>query len=298
MNNEYYFEQQVINIQQYKKVGMILEYQPKIFSKDQFRVRYKDLEEIYNEEMSPTQIELGYDNELQQSLLNTFLKNNSLMECKVHSQIKNDQLVELFDCFQSEEEYTLILEYMNNANYFRDKIETELKIISTEAKMKSYMSDVLLGLDYLHTQGYIHCDIKLENLFCEKLEDQVFRNVKLGDLGLVHGYDLNTGLGLMPVKCGTANYIAPEITNNAMVSPKIDIWSLGIILYTMSCGYKPTQIQGSYKYSQGPIPFRKFDWKKRSKELQNIITLMLDMDPNKRPSCQELMQHSWFEIDS
>ena len=86
------------------------------------------------------------------------------MECKVHSQIKNDHLVELFDCFQNEEEYTLILEYMNNANYFRDKIETvinclhiikELKIISTEAKMKSYMSDVLEGLDYLHKQGIL-----------------------------------------------------------------------------------------------------------------------------------------------
>ncbi|CAD8092380.1 unnamed protein product [Paramecium primaurelia] len=235
---------------------MIKEYQPKIFSKDQFRVRYKDLEEIYNEEMSPTQIELGYDDELQQTvvvkhifkeqLLNDIQRKQALMECKVHSQIKNDQLVALFDCFQNEEEYTLILEYMNNANYFRDKIETELKIISTEAKMKSYMSDVLQGLDYLHTQGYIHCDIKLENLFCEKLEDQVFRNVKLGDLGLVHVYDLNTGQGLMPVKCGTTNYIAPEITNNAIVTPKIDIWSLGIILYTMSCGYKPTQIQGSF----------------------------------------------------
>ncbi|CAK60167.1 unnamed protein product (macronuclear) [Paramecium tetraurelia] len=280
---------------------MIKEYQPKIFSKDQFRIRYKDLEEIYNEEMSPTQIELGYDDELQQTvvvkhifkeqLFNDIQRRQALMECQVHSQIKNDHLVELYDCFQNEEEYTLILEYMNNANYFRDKIET---IISTEAKMKSYMSDVLEGLDYLHKQGYIHCDIKLENLFCEKLEDQV----KLGDLGLVHVYDLNTGQGLMPVKCGTANYIAPEITNNAVVTPKIDIWSLGIILYTMSCGYKPTQIQGSYKYSQGPIPFRKFDWKKRSKELQNLITQMLEMDPNKRPSCQELMQHSWFEIDS
>lgn len=46
----------------------------------------------------------------------------------------------------------------------------------------------------------------------------------------------------MPIKCGTANYIAPEVSNNAIITPKIDIWSLGVILYTMSCGYKPTQI--------------------------------------------------------
>lgn len=48
----------------------------------------------------------------------------------------------------------------------------------------------------------------------------------------------------MPVKCGTASYIAPEVGNNAVITPKVDIWSLGVILYKMSCGYKPTQIQG------------------------------------------------------
>lgn len=44
-----------------------------------------------------------------------------------------------------------------------------------------------------------------------------------------------------------------------------------------------------YKYGSGPIPFRKFDWRGRSKDLINIITMMLDMDPTKRPSCQELL---------
>jgi len=97
--------------------------------------------------------------------------------------------------------------------------------------------------------AYIHCDIKLENLFCEKIEEEVYRNVylclfqvKIADLGLVHAYDINTGQGIMPVRCGTASYIAPEVSNNAVITPKIDIWSLGIILYKMSCGYKPTQI--------------------------------------------------------
>ena len=51
---------------------------------------------------------------------------------------------------------------------------------------------------------------------------------------------METGKGFMVDKCGTASYIAPEITNNSIITPKIDIWSLGIVLYKMGCGYKPT----------------------------------------------------------
>ena len=50
----------------------------------------------------------------------------------------------------------------------------------------------------------------------------------------------------------------------------IDIWALGIVLYKMCVAYKPTQV-GGYKYSDGPIPFRKIDWKKFSQDCQNLV---------------------------
>jgi serine/threonine protein kinase len=56
-------------------------------------------------------------------------------------------------------------------------------------------------------------------------------------------------------------------------------------------------ISDSYKYGEGPIPFRKFDWKRRSKELQDIISRMLEMDPKKRLSTAELLEHPWFETE-
>lgn len=59
-------------------------------------------------------------------------------------------------------------------------------------------------------------------------------------MGLIHTYDKETGKGFMEVKCGTTSYIAPEVANNSVITPKIDIWSLGIVLYKMCCGYKPT----------------------------------------------------------
>ncbi len=63
----------------------------------------------------------------------------------------------------------------------------------------------------------------------------------------------------------------------------------------MSVAYLPTQIAG-YKYGCGAIPFRKQDWKKRSPELQDLITKMLEIESDKRISVEEALQHPWFQV--
>ena len=73
------------------------------------------------------------------------------------------------------------------------------------------------------------------------------------------------------------------------------MWALGVILYKMAVAYKPTQITG-YKYGSGPIPFRKIDWKKRSPELQDLITKLLETDPKNRLSAKDALQHNWFSV--
>jgi len=73
------------------------------------------------------------------------------------------------------------------------------------------------------------------------------------------------------------------------------MWALGVVLYKMAVAYKPTQIAG-YKYGKDPIPFRPVDWKKRSYELQDLIEKMLEVDPEKRISAQEALEHPWFQF--
>ena len=86
----------------------------------------------------------------------------------------------------------------------------------------------------------------------------------------------NGGLrkAMMKTRSGTAGYIAPEIrANNILVGPEIDMWAMGIIIYEMCVGYKPTQVK-NYKYGSGPIPFRPRDWKHHSdngEALQDLI---------------------------
>lgn len=78
----------------------------------------------------------------------------------------------------------------------------------------------------------------------------------------------------MHSRSGTAGYIAPELkANNQVVGPEIDMWALGIIIYEMCVGYKPTQVS-NYKYGSGPIPFRPRDWRRltdKGKLAQDLI---------------------------
>ena len=88
----------------------------------------------------------------------------------------------------------------------------------------------------------------------------------------------------MVEKCGTSGYIAPEIgQKNTLVSPEIDLWSFGVMLYEMCTAYKPTKLL-NYRYGSGPIPFRDRDWKKHNKFIKDLIVACLEMDPNKRIS--------------
>ena len=65
----------------------------------------------------------------------------------------------------------------------------------------------------------------------------------------------------------------------------------------MAVAYKPT-ILGDYKYGSGPIPFRKFDWRKRSPQLQDLVTKLLEYDPEKRITAEEALDHPWFTIQA
>lgn len=85
------------------------------------------------------------------------------------------------------------------------------------------------------------------------------------------------------------------MTKKCYVNEKIDMWALGVTLYKMAVAYKPTQITG-YNYGLGPIPFRKTDWRKRSPELQDLVTKLLEVNVEKRISAEEALQHPWFQI--
>ena len=160
----------------------------------------------------------------------------------------------------------------------------------TEIEVQCYLVQMIKALKYLHSHRVIHRDLKLGNLFLtDKME------LKVGDFGLATKLEFE-GERKRTV-CGTPNYIAPEILDGKTGhSYEVDIWSLGVICYTLIIGKPPFETQdvkttykrikmNSYTFPEGALI---------SDSAKNLITEILNTDPLKRPGLDQILAHDFF----
>jgi len=106
--------------------------------------------------------------------------------------------------------------------------------------LQSYALDMLRALAHIHSKGIIHADIKIDNVLTQMPEKEGdFPILKLCDFGLSLKVGPNGRVNLLQ-KIGTIGYMAPELGIAETIDTSIDIWSFGIVLYELSCAYKPT----------------------------------------------------------
>lgn len=156
-----------------------------------------------------------------------------------------------------------------------------------ELEVKCYTAQIIASLKYLHSNRVIHRDLKLGNLF---LNDKMA--IKLGDFGLATKLDFE-GEKKRTI-CGTPNYIAPEVLEGKSGhSYEVDIWSLGVIIYTLIIGKPPfetTDVKATYnriKRNQYSFP----DHIPISDEARDLISRILTGNPSDRPSLDQIMTH-------
>lgn len=139
--------------------------------------------------------------------------------------MNHNNVVKLYEYTETQEDYILFLEYCNKADYLANKIlEVRNQIVIYEnrqchtpvnnnIKLQAYVADILEGLRYIHNQGVIHDDIKLENILTQKTErDDEFNQLKICDFGLSHIMDPKLNWkARIEARCGTLGYIAPEV---------------------------------------------------------------------------------------
>lgn len=160
----------------------------------------------------------------------------------------------------------------------------------TEDLAKPILQQILLAVAHCHSIGVFHRDIKLENILMH-----YSGYIKLCDFGYaseIKEYDPNRILG-------TLSYLAPECVNKKVKDcTKIDIWSCGVVLYCMLCGYYPFQDPIDPKDTTKHIINicqAKYDTPSYlSNEAILLLQKIFTLDPAKRPSAAELLNHSWF----
>jgi len=212
-------------------------------------------------------------------------------EIKIHRTLNHANVVRFERFFEDNHNAYMLLELCAN-NSMSDLMKRRKKLCEFEARF--YLIQIVSSLKYLHAHGVIHRDLKLGNLFIDH-----HMRVKVGDFGLATR--LTHPDERKKTVCGTPNYIAPEILEGKDGhSFEVDIWSTGVILYTLLVGKPPFEskdVKSTYKRiigNQYSFP----DHTPVCDHAKNLIRHMLQARPEKRPSLDVTLEHSFFSRPS
>jgi len=203
--------------------------------------------------------------------------------------VNHHNIIRLKDIYESEKMVYLVLEYANGGKLFESLVEQSNY---NETKAASLVRQLLRSTLYLHSKGVIHKNLKPENLlFSDKTENQ---QLKVANFALSR---VNWGT-VMESICKMPGYAAPELLMGTSFCEKVDMWSVGVITYTLLCGSEPF-----YDESGNEAMFRKIlraeydfnlpHWQDISLNAKDLIRRMLCLDASKRISAEEALDHPW-----
>lgn len=208
---------------------------------------------------------------------------NLAREIHHHRRLHHPHITQLYEVIITEEKVWLVLEMCPNGELY-DHVVTNRQLVESEAQR--IFAQICGAVAYIHEQGVVHRDLKLENIFLDKRS-----NAKLGDFGFTREDDKNW----LKTWCGSLSYCAPEIVRGDKYRGEaIDIWSLGIILFALLSGQLPFDEEDEaatrkliLETTQVYPPFF-------SDEVRNLLDLMLNKDATQRPSALEVLDHPFL----
>ena len=216
--------------------------------------------------------QMGYNNE------------QILEELKIHSKLDHENIIHVYNVFENEENFNIIMEYAKNGNLY-DVITREKGGLSEE-KALGYFTQVVNAVYYLHQNNIIHRDIKPENILIS--ENDI---IKLCDFGWAKELNLEN----RNTFCGTAEYMAPEIVTNENYDFSVDIWSLGILLYEMIFGHSPFEGKNKNSIMINIKSHELIYDKPISNECKDLIEKILENNPQKRLKIKDIIEHSFIK---
>ena len=220
-----------------------------------------------------------------QKFTNESYKNKIINEIKLMKNLKHFSVVKLLDTIETDKYILLIMENVLGGDLLTF-VKKRNKLPEKTAKF--IFKQLLQSLKYIHSKNIVHRDIKLDNILID-----LNNNIKLCDFG-VGKYILNENEILFD-QCGTPAYIAPEVISGDGYSGfPVDLWSSGIVLYSLLMGNIPFKAQnlndlqglimsGNYKQIEGI-----------SKNAHDLLNKLLEINPSKRINIDEALNHPWF----
>uniref|UniRef100_A0A8C5D507 Calcium/calmodulin-dependent protein kinase type IV n=1 Tax=Gouania willdenowi TaxID=441366 RepID=A0A8C5D507_GOUWI len=211
-------------------------------------------------------------------------------EIGVLLRLSHPNIIQLKEIFETDTDIALVLELVTGGELFDRIVE---RGYYSERDAAHVIKQILEAVAYLHENGVVHRDLKPENLLYADLT--VNAALKIADFGLSKIIDDQM---TMRTVCGTPGYCAPEILRGNAYGPEVDMWSVGVILYILLCGFEPFFDPRGDQYMYSRILNCDYEfvspwWDDVSLNAKDLVSKLIVLDPLKRLSVREALQHPW-----
>ncbi|XP_075993397.1 MAP/microtubule affinity-regulating kinase 3-like [Genypterus blacodes] len=205
-------------------------------------------------------------------------------EVRIMKILNHPNIVKLFEVIETEKTLYLVMEYASGGEVF-DYLVAHGRMKEKEARCK--FRQIVSAVQYCHQKHIVHRDLKAENLLLD-----ADMNIKIADFGFSNEFTVG---GKLDTFCGSPPYAAPELFQGKKYDgPEVDVWSLGVILYTLVSGSLPFDgqnlkelrervLRGKYR-----IPFY------MSTDCENLLKRFLVLNPGKRCTLEQIMKDRWI----
>ena len=232
-------------------------------------------------------------NEIRAMKITNKKSESSKYEIEILRKISHPNITNIFEIFADSKKYYVIMEFLEGGELF----EAITSIGSfTEASACKVMKQILSAVYYLHSNHIVHRDLKPENIMLTQKPKNGNYQIKLIDFGTAKIFKPGKKMNKF---IGTSYYIAPEVIKERY-DEKCDVWSCGVILFILLCGYPPfngntnTDIFHAIQ-NQNPI-FGGEEWEDITSEAKDLIKLMLKKNPSERLTADMCLRHKWFKM--
>lgn len=211
-------------------------------------------------------------------------------EVEILSGLDHPNVVKMHEVFDEEDYLYIVLELMSGGELFDRIVEKESY---SEKEAADTIRPIVDAIRYCHENGIIHRDLKPENLLYETKEEGAV--IKISDFGLARFLPSDN---FATTACGTPGYVAPEIISGKGYGAPVDIWSIGITLYILLCGFPPFYNEDNAELfeeiKKGDFEFPSPYWDDISDMAKDLISKILVVKPSERLDIDGILNHPWI----
>ncbi|XP_013779673.1 myosin light chain kinase, smooth muscle-like [Limulus polyphemus] len=215
-------------------------------------------------------------------------------EVEIMRVLQHPRLLQLYDAFDDgKKQMCIILELIEGGELFERVIDDDF--VLTEKVCAIFMKQICEGIGYMHSQNILHLDMKPENVLCLS---KTGNRIKLIDFGLAIKFD---PLKKIQILFGTPEFVSPEVVNFDRVSYGTDMWSVGVICYTLLSGLSPfmgdSVLETMANVTKAAFDFNDESFEPITDEAKDFICQLLVKDRTERMSATNCLHHPWLRED-